>query len=414
MDTLLMYNIGLLATPRGTGPLRGQAMGELTLRKNASILIRNGHISTIFEGDRLPDTLPVSTRVIDAGGRLATPGLVDAHNHLVFGGYRQQEVVRRVRGDDYMDILRAGGGILDTVRHTRAMDVDALYDKSHGFVREMLARGVTTCECKSGYGLDIETESRQLRVGRLLSERTPMTVKTTFLGAHAVPPEFAGRADAYVDFLVEEVLPAVAAEKLADFCDVFCEEGVFSVAQSRRILTRAMALGMRAKLHADEIVSLGGGELAAELGAISADHLIAISDGGLSRLSGGNTVAVLLPQTSLYLGKPFAPARAMVERDIPIALATDFNPGSCPSNNLHLSMNLGFLKYGLMPEEVLSAVTQNAACALGLGDQVGTLEEGKLADIVLWDAEDVAMLCYRMGSNLVHAVYKHGVLTDNK
>lgn len=407
MGALLIHNIGLLATPVGTGPLRGAAMGALQKRQNAAVLIRDGVIKAVFSNG---DTAhcPEDTRLFDAGGRLATPGLIDSHTHLVFGGWRQHEAFRRAQGDAYMDILRAGGGILDTVARTRAAAPDALFAKSRAFVREMLARGVTSCEIKSGYGLDIDTERKQLRVARRLARETPMDVATTFLGAHAVPPEYAGDTDGYVDFLVHYAIPAVAAEGLADFCDAFCEEGVFDIGQSRRILLCAKAHGMAAKLHADEIVSMGGGALAAELDAVSADHLIAVDETGTERLAAGRTVATLLPQTSFYLGRPYAPARALIERGVPVALATDFNPGSCPSNNLHLSMTLAFLKYGLSPEEVLTAVTQNAACAIGRGERLGTLETGKQADLVLWDAEDVTMLCYRMGANLVHTVFKRG------
>lgn len=410
MQALLIDNIGTLATPLGAAPLRGHAMDDLRIAHNAAILVRDGVIWGVYENGALPSPMPDAVQRLNAGGRLATPGLVDAHTHLVFGGYRQQEAWRRVRGDLYLDILRAGGGILDTVRKTRDMDFEALYDKSLRFVHEMLARGVTTCEAKSGYGLDIETEEKQLRVARALGKNTPMDIRATYLGAHAVPPEFAGRADAYVDFLVEEAIPRVAAQGLADFCDVFCEEGVFSIAQSRKILTCARMHGLRAKIHADELVPLGGGALAAELDAVSADHLIAADDRSLRKLAQSETVAVLLPQTSLYLDRPYARARDMLALGIPVALASDFNPGSCPSNNLLLSMTLGFLKYALSPGEVLTAATQNAACAIGLGERVGTLEAGKQADIVLWDAEDLSMLCYRMGSNLMHRVVKKGIL----
>lgn len=412
MNTLLIHNIGWLATPRGNGPLRGQAMQRVQIQKKAAILMQDGIIQAITSDGALPGHLPDDTRAIDAGGRLVTPGLIDPHTHLVFGGYRQHEVWRRVRGDDYLDILRAGGGILDTVRHTRAADFETLYKKSYGFVREMLARGVTTCEAKSGYGLDIDTEKKQLDVARVLHERTPMDIVNTYLGAHAVPPEYEGHTDAYVQFLIDSAIPAIAAEHLAEYCDVFCEQGIFDIEQSRKILECAKAHGMGIKLHADEMASSGGGTLAAEMNATSADHLIAVSVASLYQLARSETVAVLLPQTSLYLDKAYAPGRRMIELNIPVALATDFNPGSCPSNNLHLSMNLAFLKYGFSPEEVLSAVTQNAACALGLGTKIGTLEPGKHGDVVLWDAEDLTMLCYRMGANLVHRVIKRGTLLD--
>lgn len=408
METVLIRNIGLLATPEGTDPVHGARMGQVALLRNAALLVENGLVRAVYADGALPQDLPADARIEDAGGRLATPGLIDSHMHLIFGGYRQHEAAMRAQGAEYMDILRAGGGILDTVRKTRAAGEDALYAKSLAFLREMLTRGVTACEAKSGYGLDIETEEKQLRVARTLAAAQPIEIATTYLGAHAVPPEYAGRTDAYVDFLVEEAIPHVAAQGLADFCDVFCEEGVFDISQSRRVLLCAQEHGMPSKLHADEIVSMGGGTLAAELGAVSADHLIAVSDDSVSALARTDTVAVLLPQTSLYLGKPFAPARRMIDAGMPVALASDFNPGSSPSNNLLLSMALAFLKYGLTAAEVLTAVTLNAACALGMADRTGTIEPGKQADLVLWDAEDVEMLCYRMGSNLAHAVYKRG------
>lgn len=409
-QALLIENIGLLATPAGNMPARGEAMRAVTCIPQAAVLIRDGIIEAVYTQGTLPGNLPKDLCRVDAHGMLATPGLIDAHTHLVFGGWRQQEAAQRAQGVDYMEILREGGGILDTVRHTRAASYEALLAKGAGFVREMLSRGVTACEIKSGYGLDIETEAKQLCVARALGEGTPMEVVTTYLGAHAVPPEYKGRTDAYVDFLVEEAIPAIAAEDLADFCDVFCEADVFDLDQSRRILQAAMAHGLRARMHADEIVSLGGGGLAAELNAASADHLIAVSEESLLQLAQRDTVAVLLPQTSLFLGKPFAPARRMIELGVPVALATDFNPGSCPSNNLPLSMTLGMIRYGMTPEELLTAVTLNAAAAIGKAGSLGTLEPGKQADLVLWDAEDIAMLCYRMGSNLARAVYKRGEL----
>lgn len=410
---LLIHNIGLLATPTGQQPLGGGAMEHVQTLPDASVLIEEGRIRAVCSHGELPDA-PEGTTRYDARGMIATPGLIDAHTHLVFGGYRQGEAQLRAQGAHYMDILRAGGGILDTVRKTRKASFDALYAKAEGFAREMLARGVTACEVKSGYGLDMDTERKQLRVARALGERTPLEVATTFLGAHAVAPEFAGAPDAYVDFLVREAIPTIAAEGLADFCDVFCEEGVFDIAQSRRILQCAAAHGMVGKLHADELVPMGGGGLAAEMGAVSADHLIAASGESLAKMARAGTIAVLLPQTSLYLGKPFAPAGRMMALAVPIALATDFNPGSCPSNNLHLSMTLAFLKYGMTPQAVLTAVTQNAACAIGRGDTLGTLEAGKQGDLVLWDAGDLAMLCYRMGSNLACTVVKRGeIICEN-
>lgn len=406
MSEWMLTNIGLLATPTGSVPARGHRMGEVALHRDAAIHVRDGVVAGIYSGGR---RLRLDIEEVDAGQRLVTPGLIDAHTHLVFGGYRQHEVQKRLQGADYLEILKSGGGILDTVRSTRAASEQILTGKSQALAVEMLARGVTCCEIKSGYGLDIDTEMKQLRVARELSGVLPLDVRTTFLGAHAVPEEFGGRADDYVAYLLSEVIPEVAKSGLADFCDVFCERGVFDIGQSRAVLECARRHGLKLKLHADELEPMGGAQLAASLNATSADHLIAADDGGLDALSNSDTVAVLLPQTSLYLDKPFARARRMIGLGIPVALATDFNPGSCPSNNLHLSMNLGFIKYRMTPEEILTAVTLNAACAISMGESAGTLEPGKQADFVVWDADDLAMLCYRMGTNLAKCVVKRGM-----
>ena len=305
--------------------------------------------------------------MLDAEGRFCTPGWVDAHTHLVFGGWRQHEIPLKLKGASYLEILRAGGGILDTVRQTRALSEDALFTRARGFLGEQLALGVTATEAKSGYGLDLENELKQLRVMARLKSEAGADVVPTYLGAHAVPPEYAGNADAYVEFICADVLPRAAKEKLANFCDVFCETGVFSAAQSRRVLETAKSLGLGLKIHADEIDSIGGAELAGELGAVSAEHLIAASDAGITALAAGGVTACLLPGTSLYLDKPFARARDMIERGVAVAVASDFNPGSCPSLNLQLCANLAYLKYRMTPEEILTALTLNAASAIGLG-----------------------------------------------
>ena len=276
------------------------------------------------------------------------------------------------------------------------------------FMLEQLSLGVTTTEIKSGYGLDVENELKQLRVIRRLNEAHAMDVVPTCMAAHAVPPEFAGRTDAYVDYVCQTILPRVADERLARYCDVFCETGVFSVAQSRRVLETARSLGLGLKIHADEIDAFGGAQLAGELGAVSAEHLIATDESGIAALSAGGVTACLLPQTSLYLGKHFARAREMIAQNVAVAIASDFNPGSCPSLNLQLSANLAYLRYRMTPEETLSALTLNAACAIGLGERVGSIEPGKQADLTLWNADGMEMLCYRMGSNQVKGVVKRG------
>ncbi len=406
-EKLLIRNIGLLQTPVGSERHCGAKQGENQKLKNAAVLCEDGVITAVAENGALPAGSE-GAAVYDAGGRLATPGLVDAHTHLVFGGWRQGEIPLKLRGAGYLDILRAGGGILDTVRHTRAAGEEELLEKSRAFLDEMLALGVTTCEIKSGYGLDLETELKQLRVVRRLNQEHPVDAAATFLGAHAIPEEYKDRADAYIDMLCGTVIPRVAQEKLAEFCDVFCEDSVFNVEQSRRVLEAGKKYGLRPKIHADEIEEIGGAVLAGEVGAVSAEHLIATGERSMESMRRGGVIACLLPQTSFYLGKTFAPARRMIELGIPVALASDFNPGSCPSFNLQLSVNLGVLRYKMLPEEVLTAVTVNAACACGRERLCGTLEVGKKADLVVWDAPDWEMVCYRFGSNMAKAVVKNG------
>jgi len=412
MSTLLIRNIGLLQTPAGDFRHCGRQQGENLKLKKAAVFIKDGKISEITDDGRIPEEAEKSrpAEVVDAGGRLVTPGLVDGHTHLVFGGYRQHEVALKLKGASYLEILKAGGGILDTVARTREADFTGLYEKSEGFLDEMLGMGVTSCEIKSGYGLDMETEIKMLKVTDALKKNHPMDIAPTFMGAHAVPPEYSGRPDDYIDMLCEEMLPAVKEKGLASHADIFCEEGIFNAKQSRKYLEKAKSLGFGLRIHADEIEETGGSQLAGELGADSAEHLIAIGQRGLEALASGGTTAMCLPATSFYLDKDFAPARKMIEMGIPVALASDFNPGSCPSLSLQFVMNLGYLKYRMTPEEILTAVTVNPACAAGMGGATGTLEKGKKADLVIWDAPDMEMLCYRFGSNMALQVIKEGVL----
>jgi len=401
---LLIHNIGLLATPLGRAARGGAAQGDILTMEGAYVLIRDGRIAAVEQG--MPRDYEGET--LDAGGRLCTPGLVDAHTHLVFGGWREHELALKLQGVPYLDILARGGGILSTVRATRAAGEDELADKALRQLQHMLALGVTTCECKSGYGLDTENELKQLRVTRTLQTRQPITLVSTFMGAHALPEEYKGDREGYIDLLIREMLPQVAAEGLADYCDVFCEQGVFSAEESRRILTAAQALGMGAKVHADEVEAIGGSRVAGEIGAISAEHLIAADDAGIAALKAGGVIACLLPATSLYLGKPYARARDMIAAGVPVCAATDFNPGSCPGGNMQLVMNLACWQYRLLPREVLTAVTLNAAAASGQAKETGTLEKGKRADVLLWDSDNLDYIFYRFGQNLVHTVIKDG------
>lgn len=408
----LLKNIGCIQTPVGSHPHRGKEQGENVKYFNAAIAMEDGVITEITSDGKLPEgDFDIE---YNAGGKLVTPGLVDGHTHLVFGGYRQHELAMKLAGADYLDILKAGGGIIDTVRKTREADKSELYIKSAGFLDEMIGMGVTTCEAKSGYGLTTECEIKMLKVIRDLNARHYMDVVATFMGPHAVPPEYEGRGDEYIDMVCSEMLPAVKEDKLAEFCDVFCEDSVFNAEQSKRYLECARNMGFGLKVHADEIEAIGGSELAGELGAVSAEHLIAITEAGMDALAEGGTIAMCLPATSFYLGKTFAPARRMIEKEIPVAIASDFNPGSCPSLNLQFAMNLGCIKYRMTPEEVLTAVTINPACGIGKGETVGTIEPGKKGDLVIWNAPDFEMVCYRFGSNMVNRVIKCGELVDRR
>lgn len=413
MATLLVKNIGLLQTPVGSFSHKGQQQGENLKLEKAAILIEDGVIREITDGGKLPAGSEHADTVIDAEGKLVTPGLVEGHTHMVFGGYRQHEIPMKLKGAGYLDILRAGGGILDTVRKTRAASFEELYDKTEGFLDEMMGLGVTTCEAKSGYGLDFDTEVKMLEVLKKLNEDHPMDVVSTFMGAHAIPEEYKeleDGADRFIDMLCDDLLPYVKEHGLAKYADVFTEDSVFNYEQSKKYLERAKALGFDLKIHADEIEAIGGSVLAGELGAVSCEHLIAIDEEGLESLAKGGVTAMCLPATSFYLGASYAPARRMIEMGIPVAAASDFNPGSCPSLNLQFVMHLACMKYKMLPEEVLTAVTINPACAIGMGDKVGTLEVGKQGDLVIWDAPDCDMLVYRFGSNLALQVIKKGEL----
>ncbi len=403
MERLLIRNIGLLATPEGKCARRGGEQGNIRFLKNAWVLCEAEKIAAVGVGEA-----PEADRVLDAQGKLVTPGLVDAHTHLIFGGWRQNELGLKLHGVTYLEILARGGGILSTVRATRAATEEELTEKARAALDEMLRLGVTTVEAKSGYGLDLETELRQLRAIRRLNAEHHVDLAATFLGAHAVPEEFIRDREGYIQFLCETVIPAVAREKLAEFCDVFCETGVFSAEESRRILAAGMENGLIPKIHADEIDPIGGSQLTETVGAISAEHLIVCPPEGIAAMARAGTVACCLPATSFYLGSTFAPVRDMIHAGVPVALASDFNPGSCPSLNLQFVMNLGCLKYRMTPEEVLTGVTLNAAAAINRAGRIGSIEAGKQADLVLWDAPDLDYVCYRLGSNLVSQVVKAG------
>lgn len=407
MKKVLISNIGMLATPKGDAARCGEEQGKIEILKNAWVLIEDGVIAAVGTGS--PEGAE-GAEVIDAGGKLVTPGLVDAHTHLIFGGWRQNELGLKLHGATYLEIQNAGGGIQSTTNATRSASKEELRAKAEKALDEMMGFGTTTVEAKSGYGLATEHELKALQVIRELDDRHPMDLVATFMGAHLVPAEYKNDREAYVRLVCEEMMPAVREQGIAKFCDVFCEADTFTVEESRRILEAGLKYGLRPKIHADEIEAIGGSRLAGEIGAISAEHLIVCPPEGIDALAKGGVIACLLPATSFNLGAVFAPARDMVKAGVPVAMATDFNPGSCPCLNMQFVINLGCLKYKLTPEEVLTAVTLNGAAAIGMADRVGSVETGKQGDLVIWDAPDLDYICYRVGSNLAGTVIKKGAV----
>jgi len=409
---LLLYNIGVLITMQGSAlPRTKEEMSQVGEIRNAAIAVLDGKIVAVGTEEEVRAAiagLPI-LKQIDAEGKLVTPGLVDPHTHLVHGGSREHELPLKLKGATYLEILAQGGGILSTVRATRLATEDELYAKALTSLNTMLLQGATTVEAKSGYGLTMEDELKQLRVTQRLNESHPVDLVSTFMGAHMIPEEYKQDPSAYVELVIHEMLPEVKRLGLAEFCDVFCEHGVFSVEQSRQILHAARDLGFGLKIHADEIVPMGGAELAGELGCISAEHLIAASDEGIAAMHQAGVIAVCLPATSFNLRlKEHARARTMIDMGVPVALSTDYNPGSSPTESIQLVMTLGCLNLLLSPEEVITAVTINAAHAIGRANTIGSLEVGKYADIVLYNATNLAYLPYHFGINHVHTVIKQG------
>mgnify|MGYP004651371365 FL=1 len=405
MKKLLVKNIGLLATPEGKSAHCGEEQGRIKFLKDAWVLMEDGVIASVGSG-----AVPAAdgAEIVDAGGNLVTPGLVDAHTHLIFGGWRQNELGLKLHGASYLDIQNAGGGIQSTTNATRRATEQELADKAEKALNEMLRFGSTTVEAKSGYGLATEHELKALQVIKDLDGRHPIDLVATFMGAHLVPAEYKANREEYVRLVCEEMIPRVKEQGIAKFCDVFCEADTFTVEESRQVLEAGLKYGLRPKIHADEIKAIGGSQLAGEIGAISAEHLIVCPPEGIESMAKGGVIACLLPATSFNLGAVFAPARAMVSAGVPVAMATDFNPGSCPCLNMQFVINLGCLKYRLTPEEVLTAVTLNGAAAIDMADTVGSVEAGKLGDLVIWDAPDLDYICYRVGSNLARTVIKRG------
>ena len=397
---ILLKNANELITLKGSNSARKkEEMGDLSIIKNGYMAVKDSKIVDI--GKNLDYN---AKKIIDASGKVVMPGFVDPHTHVVFAGSREFELDMKLRGLSYMDFLKKGGGIFYTVNETRKATEKNLLRQSKNRLDSMLVHGTTTCEAKSGYGLNTNTELKILKIQNKLNENHKMDIVSTFLGAHAVPKEHS--ADEYVDIVIDEMIPKMKG--LARFCDVFCEKGVFTVEQSRRILESGKRFGLTPKIHADEIVDTGGASLAAEVGAISADHLLMSSDKGLKEMANKDVIGVLLPGTPFSLMQDtYAPARKMIKLGVPVALATDLNP-NCWTENMQFIIQLACLNMKMTPAEAITAATFNAACALELNDTIGSLEKGKQADIIILDCPNHKFIPYHFGVNLVKTVIKNG------
>ena len=409
---LFIHSAAQLLTLASDGPKRGAAMGELGIIEHGAVAVKNGLIALAGPTAEVRGQVAVSEE-IDASGKVVMPGFVDPHTHLVFAGDRSGEFEQRVKGATYLEIMAAGGGIMSTVRATRTASVEQLVEESRARLDRMLAHGATTTEAKTGYGLDTENELKMLEAIRRLDAEHPVDLVPTFLGAHAAPEGYRGRAGEYVDLVVEEMLPMIKSQipnpKSQIFCDVFCDEGAFTLEQSRRVLEAARALGFGLKIHADEFRPLGGTRLAVELGAISADHLVCTPDDEIELLAGSDTIAVALPGTPFGLGHhEYTPARRIIDAGGALALATDLNPGTCWCESMQFITALACRFMKMTPAEAIAAATINAAHAIGVGHQVGSLEAGKKADVLVLDVPDYRHLSYRFGGNLVDRVIKGG------
>ena len=413
-EILFIKHAAQLITVEGhtATPAKKQAMNKITVIENGAVLVKDGRIVDVGETSAIEAKYPewiAHAKQINATNKTVTPGLIDPHTHLVHAGTRENEYAMRLQGKTYMDIMNAGGGIHATTRATQEASFEQLYAESKARLDKFLLYGVTTVEAKSGYGLSLEHEIKQLEVAKKLQQDHHIDIVSTFMGAHAIPLADQNNPERFVEEVVNEMIPEVARRGLATFNDVFCERGVFTPKQSRRILEAGKEHGLIPKIHADEIEPYAGAELAAEVGAISADHLLRASDQGIEQMAERDVIGVLLPVTAFFLMAEFAEARKMIDRGVAVALSTDANPGSSPTLSLPFIMNLGCLKMGMTPEEVLTATTINAAHAIGRADTIGSLEKGKQADITIFDVPNYLTLSYQYGMNHVDTVIKKGV-----
>jgi imidazolonepropionase len=416
----MIKNANELVTCSGFAAKKGAEMSDLHIISDGAVLVNAGVIDAVGHTADIETKLEKSDTelsdydVIDARNKAVLPGFVDSHTHFIFGGYRADEFSWRLRGDSYMDIMQRGGGIVNTVNATRKSSANELLQSGIKRLDSMLSFGVTTVEGKSGYGLDKDTEIKQLEVMNHLDGIHYLDIIPTFLGAHALPEAYKSQPDKFIDLMIEEVMPEVAGRELARFCDIFCEQNVFSVDQSRRLLSKAADMGLKIKLHADEMVQLGGAELAAELKATSADHLLQASDNGIRQMSAAGVVATLLPGTAFSLKEPYARGRFMIDSNCAVALATDFNPGSCFSESIPLLVALATLYAGLTTEEAITALTINGAAALDQAEAIGSIDAGKQGDIVILEYPSYKFIPYHIGVNTVEKVVKKGNLVFDK
>ena len=410
MNNIIIKNAAQVVTCSGFEGKRGAEMSDLHVIENGTVIVTDGIISHVLKkGEPIP--IDVSGyQEIDATGKALLPGFVDPHTHFVFGGHREEEFSWRMRGDSYMSIMERGGGIVNTTKATREASEEELYNSAKRRLDDMLELGITTVEGKSGYGLDKDTEMKQLRVMRRLNEDHPMDIVSTFMGPHATPAEWKGREDEFIDFNINEMLPLVAKEKLAECADIFCEENVFTIEQSRRFLTAAREHGFLLKLHADEIVQFGGAELAGELKVLSADHLLQASDEGIKAMADNGVVATLLPLTAFSLKEEYARGREMIDANCIVALATDLNPGSSHTASAPLLFAIACIYMNLSPEEAVTAYTINSAAAINRADTVGSIDVGKQGDMILLKYPSYKFLPYYVGMNCVETVIKKGTI----
>lgn len=406
---VIIQHASQLVTGTGPGLRRGRDMAEVQVLTGAALVIEGDRIAWIGRTEDLPAAY-AHAEVVGAAGKTVLPGWVDSHTHLVFAGTREDEFEQRIRGKSYQEIEASGGGINATVVRVRQATREELRAQARLRLERLLSFGVTTVEVKSGYGLSPADERKCLEVIAELNQEGPVELVPTFLGAHAVPREYRDDRAGYLRLLLEAMLPEIARSRLAEYCDVFCETGVFSIAESEQILGRARELGLGLRVHADELTPLGGAEMAARLGAASADHLLRVTDQGIEALAASSTVATLLPGTAFCLGMPYAPARKLIEGGAAVALASDCNPGTCPTENLPLVGAMACAQMKMLPAEVLTALTQNAAASLARARRLGSLEVGKQADIVIWDVPDYRRLFYHFGVNRAWRVFKRGRL----